>query len=469
MLNMNTIILLFVGIFVCTYGQYQPNWKSINSRPLPAWYNEAKFGIMVVWGVYSVPSWGNWSEFTYSPDAAWYWHRLEFPETDNSCTLNFHNKTYGMQTTYQDFVQDFTAELWDPNKMAQIIAYSGAKYMVITSKYHDGFCLWPSAQSWNWNSVNIGPLRDIVGELAAAVRNTDVKFGVYHSLYEWFNPIYLQDQSSGTPPRTHYYIDQVLMPQLKDLVNTYQPDLIWADGDWDQPSSYWESVDFLAWLYNDSPVKDVVVTNDRWGYDCRGKNGGYYTPYDGYDPGHIQTHKWEDSATIGTSYGYNRHEDIAIFSTATQLIQVFCMIVSTGGNLILGVGPSRDGQIPVLVQERLAEMGTWLQFNGEAIYSTNPWRIQNDTAAEDVWFSQVNTTQSVYAMFFNWPENGVLELKHPIPGEFTEVTLLGNSNTTQNLKWGYDGSVMTVNLPPFSPFLASQGAMVWALKLQNVL
>jgi hypothetical protein len=124
--------------------------------------------------------------------------------------------------------------------------------------------------------------------------------------------------------------------RLKDLVERYKPSIVWSDGDWDQNSSYWKSTEFLAWLYNDSPVKDYVITNDRWGNDCRGKNGGYYTPYDGYNPGTLTSHKWEDSQTIGTAYCYNRNEHLAQMMNATQLIQLLATIVSTGGNLLLG-------------------------------------------------------------------------------------------------------------------------------------
>eukprot|EP01114_Cavostelium_apophysatum_P012377 TRINITY_DN2756_c1_g1_i2.p1 TRINITY_DN2756_c1_g1~~TRINITY_DN2756_c1_g1_i2.p1 ORF type:complete len:462 (-),score=71.55 TRINITY_DN2756_c1_g1_i2:145-1530(-) len=457
-------IIFIIAALALAEGQYEPNWDSINSRPLPDWYDEAKLGIMVVWGIYSVPSWGNWTEFTYSPDAAWYWHRLMFPYTDNYSTYDFHEKTYGMSTTYQDFVEDFTAEMWDPNKMANIIAQSGAKYMVITSQSHDGFAMWPSAQSWNWNSVDIGPKRDVVGELASAVRQTDVRFGLYHSLYEWFNPLYLQDNMTGSPPKTQVYIDEVLMPQLKDMVNRYEPEIVWSDGDWEQPSSYWNSTTFLAWLYNESGVKETVVVNDRWGYDCRNRNGGYYTPWDGYNPGHVQAHKWEDSATIGTSYGFNRHEDLSQFSTATQLLQVFTQVVSTGGNMILGVGPERDGRIPVIIEERLLQLGAWLQQNGEAIYSTVPWRAQNDTAEELIWYTQAKNSSYVYAIFFEWPADGTLSLTQPVPSSDATAELLGNSGL---LKWTYEDDVMGILLPAFSPKLASQQS-VWALRLGSV-
>jgi len=255
-----------------------------------------------------------------------------------------------------------------------------------------------------------------------------------------------------------------------DMVNRYEPEIIWSDGDWDQPSSYWESTTFLAWLYNTSPVKDVVVVNDRWGNDCRGKNGGFYTPWDGYNPGHVQKHKWEDSATIGTSYGYNRHEDIAQFSTGTQLIQVFTEVVSTGGNMILGVGPMRDGNIPVIIEERLLQMGAWLSVYGEAIYATVPWRVQNDTIAELLWYTQGRNNTNVYAIFFEWPEDGILTMVHPIPMADATIYILGNY--TVPLKWEFNAPTLSVVLPPWNLALQFgyllQDVSVWALRMEDV-
>jgi len=349
--------------------------------------------------------------------------------------------------------------MWEPDRWADVIAASGAKYMVITSKYHDGFCMWPSAESWNWNSLDLGPKRDVVGELAKSIRSRGIAFGLYHSLYEWFNPLYLQDRNSSNPPSTYYYIDQVLMPQLKDMTSKYEPAIIWADGDWDEASKYWHSTEFLAWLYNDSPVKDTVVVNDRWGNDCRGKNGGYYTPYDGYNPGHILKHKWEDSYTIGTSYGYNRNQHLDIFTSPQEVVQTFVEVVSTGGNMIIGLGPTKDGLIPVIMEERLTQLGNWLKINGDAIYATKPWRVQNDTAEEIVWYTAKNGT--VFAIFFEWPENGVLNLYSPKPQENAQVEIIGG----KLLKWSYD-KWMSIILPSLTPKLATQ--LAWSLKLSGV-
>jgi len=150
---------------------YQPNWKSLDNRPIPTWFDVAKFGIFTHWGIYSVPAWGpkrnsvNTSGEAY---AEWYGWAMN---QQKSQYQKFHNELYGAHFKYQDFAPLFKAELFDPDKWAEVFAKSGANYVTLTSKHHDGFCLWPSSYSWNWNSVDIGPHRDIVGELACSVQN----------------------------------------------------------------------------------------------------------------------------------------------------------------------------------------------------------------------------------------------------------------------------------------------------------
>ncbi len=176
---------------------------------------------------------------------------------------------YGPKHKYPDFAGQFKAELFDPQQWADVFVRSGAKYVVLTSKHHEGFCLWPSEQSWNWNAVDIGPHRDLAGDLTQAVKARGLHMGFYYSLYEWFNPLYKNNLEK--------YVDDHMIPQMKDLVTRYQPDILWTDGEWDHPSEKWKSTAFLSWLYNESPVKDQVVVNDRWGKETRSVHGGIYT------------------------------------------------------------------------------------------------------------------------------------------------------------------------------------------------
>jgi len=232
---------------------YQAQWESLDKRPTPSWFQDAKFGIFMHWGVYSVPAWGEKTKY-----AEWYWNSLN---TKGSPTEEFHNRVYGSDFPYFQFADRFRPHLFDPEQWADLFVRSGARYVVLTSKHHDGYCLWPSKEantSWGrpWNAVDTAPGRDLLGELTAAVnKRHELKMGFYYSLYEWYNPLYRQDVGK--------YVDQHMLPQMYELVNKYKPYLFWTDGEWDHPSSTWKSEQFLAWLYNESPVKDVVAVNDR--------------------------------------------------------------------------------------------------------------------------------------------------------------------------------------------------------------
>jgi alpha-L-fucosidase len=243
--------------------------------------------------------------------------------------------------------------------------------VVLVSKHHDGFALWPSKEanaSWGrpWNSVEVGPKRDLVGELSGAVRRRGLEMGFYYSLYEWFNPLWLSGDRRA-------FVERHLFPQFKDLVTRYQPSVIFSDGEWAEPSETWRSAELLAWLYNESPVKDRVVVNDRWGKETRHHHGGYYTTeYGAGLPG--ADHPWEENRGMGHSYGYNRNENLADYATGQRLLLTLLDTVSRGGNLLLNIGPTADGRIPVEMQERLAYLGQWLAVNGEAVYGTRTFR-----------------------------------------------------------------------------------------------
>src|SRR5512140_2058372 len=355
--------VLFVLAFAGLLGQapYQPSWESIDKRPTPAWFQEAKFGIFIHWGVYSVPA--------YAPVipgrlayAEWYWNAMTAGQKPGanptqSGTWEYHKKQYGADYAYQNFAPQFRAELYDPDHWADVFARSGAKYVALTSKHHEGFALWPSKEAsatWGrpWNAVETGPKRDVLGDLTDAVRRKGLRMGFYYSLYEWYNPLWLSDR-----PR---YISEHMFPQFKDLVTRYKPSIIFSDGEWDLPSSEWRSPELLAWLLNESPVKDEVVIDDRWGKDTRHKHGGYYTTE--YTAGlEGNSHPWEESRGMAFSYGYNRAERLEHYHTGRELVVMLVDLVSRGGNLLLDIGPAADGTIPVVMEERLTQMGDWLR------------------------------------------------------------------------------------------------------------
>jgi alpha-L-fucosidase len=180
---------------------YEPTWESLDSRETPAWFPDAKFGIFIHWGLYSVPAYA--PRGTYSE---WYWHAKDGDQTGkhqaavgrSAATQEFHNRVYGEDVEYSDFRSQFTANMFEPTEWAKVFKRSGAKYVVLTSKHHDGYCLWPSKEASEsfgmpWNSVDSGPSRDLVGELTDAVREEGIKMGLYYSIWDWFNPYWPEE------------------------------------------------------------------------------------------------------------------------------------------------------------------------------------------------------------------------------------------------------------------------------------
>ncbi|XP_063165253.1 plasma alpha-L-fucosidase [Candoia aspera] len=434
-------------------GRYDPTWESLDSRPLPLWFDEAKFGVFIHWGVFSVPSFG--SEWFW-----WYWQKEK-----KEPYVTFMKKNYRPGFTYEDFGPFFTAEFFDANQWADILNASGAKYVVLTSKHHEGFTLWGSKYSWAWNSVDIGPKRDLVAELASSIRKrTSLRFGLYHSLFEWFNPLFLDDAASTF--RKQQFPNAKTLPELYEIVKQYHPEILWSDGDGNAPDTYWNSTSFLAWLYNESPVRNTVVTNDRWGAGTICKHGGYFTCADRYSPKHLLSRKWEDCMTIDKqSWGYRRNAQLSDYLTIEDLIKQLVETVSCGGNLLVNIGPTHDGRIPVIFEERLKQMGTWLALNGEAIFSTKPWRAQNDSMTPGVWYTFKPKEDILYAIFLNWPSSGTLTLGEPkgIIGK-TKVKLIGYEESLPWISLGEKGMMVASPLLPFNKYPYQ---WAWTLQLTN--
>jgi alpha-L-fucosidase len=239
--------------------------------------------------------------------------------------------------------------------------------------------------------------------------------GYYYSLYEWYHPLYLSD-----PER---YVVEHMIPQIKDLVTRYAPSILWTDGEWDHPSEIWKSPEILAWLLNEGPNPEEVVINDRWGKGIRNVHGGFYTTEYGEVGGGMEpviSHKWEECRGIGRSFGYNRNEDEEDYQKPRDLIHMLIDIVAKGGNLLLDVGPTGDGRIPVIMQQRLLEMGKWLEVNGEAIYATTPWKVSGE--GETMRYTAKGET--LYAISKGWPGKELV-VQAPKPGAKTNVSLLG--------------------------------------------
>ena len=355
--------------------KYENNWASLNARPVPAWFADAKFGIFIHWGLYSVPAYTKKGDY-----AEWYAKQLEEGKPE---VRDFHERVYG-KAKYEDFVSGFKAELFDADRWADLFQRAGAKYINFVSKHHDGFCMYKTDYAWNWNSMDVGPHRDFLAELKAALAKTDVRFGVYHSVYEWYHPLYLKDPEE--------YALKHLHPMLKELITKYEPNTLFTDGEWDHPSAVWHSTEFLTWLYNESPVKDFIVPNDRWGRETRGRFGGNFTTEYGIVGNGVGAiddvtldRPFEECRGIGRSFGLNRIEGVEDYLSAKELIEMLCRLVSRGGNFLLNVGPAADGTIPMIMEERLLQIGDWLKVNGDAIYGT---RAYTKNTQDGVYYTQ---------------------------------------------------------------------------------
>jgi alpha-L-fucosidase len=411
---------------------YAPNWESIDKRPTPQWFDDAKFGIFIFWGVYSVPAFADPHSAVGQSYAEWYWNHMQ---DKDGPTWAFHLLHYGANFKYQDFASQFKAEFYDPDQWADLFANSGARYVVLASKHHDGFCMWPCPASWNWNSVDVGPHRDLTGDLSGAVVAKGLKMGFYYSLYEWYNPLYLSDQQ--------HYVTEHMIPQMKDLVERYHPSILYTDGEWERQSDQWKSTEFLAWLFNESSVRADIAVNDRWGKETRGKHGGYYTSeYEVSVPERVQlvpAHKWEECQGIGKSFGYNRMEGPNDYKSANALVHLLVDVVSKGGNLLLDIGPTADGRIPVIMQDRLLQIGAWLKVNGEALYATRAWRKVSEG---DVRYTSKGNT--VYAIAETWPGQELV-LSAPRTTAKTTVEFLGGNAP---LKWRQEAGKLRIQVPP---------------------
>jgi len=457
---------------------YEPTWESLDSHQTPDWYRDAKFGIFIHWGLYSVPAWS--PRGTY---AEWYWHALDGKNQKGEKKMMrhkavnaFHDRVYGKDFEYSDFRPQFTCEMFEPREWAAIFKRSGAKYVVLTSKHHDGYCLFPSKEASEsfgmaWNSVESGPSRDLVRELTDAVRGDGLKMGLYYSIWDWFNPYWPEEQQMAKDygAGLKKYVRQVMYPQFKQIVTDYQPSLIFADGDWWMDDDKWETRPLLAWLFNNAPNKDEVVINDRWG-KVRGQHGGYYTTE--YGSGLEEPNVlWEENRGIGKSFGYNREETLDDYNSAKLLIFMLVDIVSRGGNFLLDVGPTADGRIPVIMEDRLVQIGKWLDVNGEAIFGTRRWvtdaqwseGLQPQFTKEDHHFGEpvfemtlhprpgnavkqlyfTRKGDTLYALTPGWPKAEVLTVKNVRTSPNTKISLLG---CDKEIAWKQVGDNVEIDL-----------------------
>jgi len=483
---MKRILIVLISLFSIGFTQaqqYEANWNSLNQRKIPAWFHQDKFGIFIHWGVYAVPSYAPVIANSGDSYSEWYWYRIAEKSKN---FMDFHNKNYGEGFEYPQFEKQFKAELYDPKQWAEVFKKSGAKYVVLTSKHHEGYALWDSKEadkSWGrpWNAVSGTPKRDLLGDLTNAVRDAGLKMGYYYSLYEWFNPLWKQDKKR--------YVTEHLFPQFKDLVTRYKPSVIFSDGEWDLKDTEWKSPELLAWLYNESPVAKEVVVNDRWGSNTREKNTASTYTTSEYGSGMDANVIWEESRGIGHSYGYNRNEKLEDYKSSHELILMLADIVSRGGNLLLDIGPTADGRIPVIMQQRLSDIGSWLSVNGEAIYGTEAYKQPYQWSEgkqpqkegksymagyditdkikpnKDLAYIEAFYTTKGKDLYCIYPAySPKLRIRNFTAGTKTKVSILGSSKVLNLKKSGKDS---TVDLSKIQP--GEIPAELIVLKIENAL
>ena len=449
-----------------TVARYNSTWASLDTRPLPSWYDEVKVGIFIVGGVFSVPAWGDSKSGGGSSGE---WFQSDWQISKKQPYVDFMTANYPPDFTYADFAPSLTYDLFNATEWAQLFAMSGAKYTAFLTKHHDGYALWPSDQHFNWNTVDVGPHRDITGEISAAIKAAGLHLGLYHSLFEWLNPLYLEDAASNFT--TQHFVPNT-MSELKDLVNRYEPELIWSDGDWDGPDSYWNAPgNFLAWLVNDSPVKDTVVFNDRWGKGDTCVHGSFWTCSDRFHPSSLQGRKWENAMTLDYhSWGYRRNARISDYMPFSELVNQLSTTIAFGGNLLINVGPAADGSIPPIMEERLLSLGAWLSVNGEGVYNTTPWRAQNQSSV-NIYYVASTKTPSIYAHLMTWPKNNSVYLNDPVAGNtMTAQLIAANGNDLTVTIQGTSGTAgVQLQLPTYFPDLCGTGSDVaWVIRLNGI-
>jgi alpha-L-fucosidase len=372
----------------------------------------------------------------------------------------FHRKTYG-DVPFKALAPLFKAEAFDPHQWAELFKRSGARYAFLTSNFHDGYCLWPSPYNRGWNSMDVGPKRDLLGDFSTAMRDAGLRTGFYYSLGEFNHPLYQKARKSGD---LKPFVHQHMQPQLREVVRRYNPSFIYFDGEWEFPLDSFEMQDFLAWLYNDLPCKDDVVVNDRFGRGCRGKHGGVYCSGAGVRESGTE-HKWcEDPPISRGNWSYKRLERLEDYLSERDLIHLLVETVAQGDNLHLDISPCADGTIPMLQQERLVQMGDWLKVNGEAIYGTRRWGVTHEgpmvesvNPRLDKNWKWTETKQrpmvrytrkgdAVYAICLAWPGK-ILKLESPIPAPQTQVWMLGYN---QRLSWRPAEKGLVIDVPEMS-------------------
>jgi alpha-L-fucosidase len=422
---------------------FEPTFASVSQHQVPDWFHDAKLGIFIHWGLYSVPAFapnagelseilatGAWEKwFANNPYAEWYMNSYRI---DGSPTQAYHRAKYGPRFNYAEFGPIFNqaVEQWDPDAWARLFKGVNARYVVLTTKHHDGFLMWPS-QTPNPFIRDYHVKRNLVGELGNAVRGQDMRMAYYYSGgIDWtFNPQivrHITDLQQAVPQRPDYV--EYANAHWRELFDQYQTAILWNDIAYPSATNLNE---LFAEYYNKMP--DGLVNNrftQKFQMDAHGivsdNHFDFETPeYTSFSE--IRAKKWESCRGIGASFGYNAMEGPEQYQSVENLVRSFVDIVSKNGNLLLNIGPMPDGTIPQLQLERLLGLGEWLAVNGEALFDSRPWQVAEGKTdvGIDVRFTQ--KSDSLYATLLDTPVTTQFVLANLQAAPDTMIRVLGQS------------------------------------------
>jgi alpha-L-fucosidase len=395
------------------------------------WFAEARFGMFIHWGVYSVPA-GEWKG--KSNYGEWFLEETQMPVSQ-----------------YEKFAQQFNPVKFNAEQWVAVAKEAGMKYLVITSKHHDGFGMFPSKETdWCIKSTPFG--RDPLKELSDACREAGIKFCLYHSIMDWHHPDWgtrraWNDKATGKPDMDRY--TAYMKRQLKELVTNYGPlGILWFDGEWEKPWTAERGEDLYAYVRGLQP--DIIV-NNRVGKARAGMNGmdkskgaGDYgtpeqnVPANGFGPSVY----WESCMTMNGHWGYNKNDNH--WKSAAQLIHILVDCSSKGGNYLLNVGPTPEGLIPAPSVERLKAMGQWMKVNGESIYGTTASSIGKPS-----WGRSTTNGGTIYLHVFDWPKDGRLEVAN-LSKSVQKAWLLSDEDK-KPLTTNGKGKTLVIDVPSQAP------------------
>lgn len=423
---------------------FEPNWESIKKNYKdPEWFNQKKFGIFIHWGAYSVPAHGSeWYPRRMYMDTATFSAKLKLQKEGPNETYLYHKEKWGDQKEfgYKDFIPLFKAEKFDPVEWIDLFKKAGARYVVPVADHHDGFAMFDS-KTTKWNTVNMGPKRDVLGELFAEGRKQGLVMGASsHYAFNWsfynkkehfdtvdpeYADLYSPKGKDVAEPVSEEF-KQMWWDRTVDLIDNYKPEILWFDFYLDIPDFEEYRPKIAAYYYNKGIEwgKEVVINDKNLFHEAFPEGTVVYDLERGKLPG-IRELPWQTDTSIGKkSWGYVTNEEP---KTANELVDDLVDIVSKNGNLLLNVGPRPDGTIPEDQKETLLQIGNWLDTNGEAIYNSKYWKIfgegptkqkggymsehdvQGFFTSKDIRFTQRDN--KLYAIVLAWPEDAKIDIK----------------------------------------------------------